>query len=100
MKWRVSGKDPKNKYWKGLPLMDAHEFYEWSLKHTNYPDIHERWVKRKYEQKFSPSVDRLDSSKGYVLGNIEWVTHQENARRARNTAPRKTWFKLVFEIFI
>ena len=30
---------------------------------------------------YSRSVDRVDSSKGYELSNMEWVTHSENSRR-------------------
>jgi hypothetical protein len=33
-----------------------------------------------FNRKLAPTVDRIDSSKGYSLDNMRWLTHSENSR--------------------
>ena len=64
----------------GLDIMPKEDFYLWS---TNDPDFHllyDAWVASDYDKKLSPSINRIDTSIGYVLGNVEWLTHSENSR--------------------
>lgn len=70
----------KSHLYADLPLLDRETFYEWSLSSSNYPELHEDWVQSDYDKKLSPSIDRIDSEKGYTLSNIRWVTHSENSR--------------------
>ena len=35
-----------------------------------------------FDIKLAPSVNRMDSNKGYVLGNIEWLTQSQNSALA------------------
>jgi hypothetical protein len=32
------------------------------------------------KENYPPSIDREDTSKGYVEGNLRWLTHLENSR--------------------
>lgn len=71
----------KHHLYKGKALLSREEFYEWSMSNPDFHRLFNAWVESDYERKLSPSVDRLDSSKGYEVGNMEWVTHSENSRR-------------------
>lgn len=62
-------------------LLPRDEFYKWALSSDDFHKLFEFWELSKYERKLTPSVDRIDSSMGYSLGNMEWVTHSENSRR-------------------
>lgn len=81
MKSRVEGiLKPKSHLYEGLPILSKEDFYDWSLSDESYLSLHRDWVDSGYEKKLSPSIDRKDSSLGYVVGNIRWLTHSENSR--------------------
>jgi hypothetical protein len=67
--------------WAGKEILDKNIFYEWALADKNFHDLFEKWEESGYERNLCPSVDRIDSSKGYLLGNMEWVTFLVNATR-------------------
>ena len=65
------------------------EFYSWSLADEMYNQLYDAWGASGYSRKLSPSVDRIDSTKGYCLDNIRWVTHSENSRLGSISKSRK-----------
>lgn len=71
----------KHHLYKGKELLSREEFYQWAKSCPEFYKLFEAWKQSGYERKLSPSVDRIDSSKGYEVGNMEWVTHSENSRR-------------------
>lgn len=81
MRGRVLGLQAKKAHlYKGLPIMPRHEFYTWAVADCKLKELFTAWVTSGYEQRLSPSVNRLDPKLGYVAGNIEWLTHGENSR--------------------
>ena len=82
MKSRVLGIQYKKAHlYKGLELLDKQEFYAWSLSNTEYNSLFDLWSKSGYDRKLTPSIDRIDSSKGYNKENMRWITHSENSRQ-------------------
>lgn len=81
MQSRVSGIQ-KNKahLYQGKSLLPREEFYVWALADPNFNTIYHAWVLSGYHRKISPSINRIDSSRGYELDNMEWLTHSENSR--------------------
>lgn len=79
---RVTGKGLEriNHLYEGLPILPREEFIEWSLKDNDLKRLYEDWVASDYEPKLVPSIDRIDSTKGYTLDNMRWITHSENCR--------------------
>lgn len=80
MKYRVNNK--KFKYYFGLPIMTAEQFYEWSMKNKTFHELFQNWVNSDYERRLTPSVDRVVSAEGYILNNVEWVIFSKNCARA------------------
>ena len=80
---RVSGVQKKKAHlYSGLDILSKEDFYRWSLgKSSGYAGVFDKWVNSGYERRLSPSIDRIDTTKGYVLGNIQWITHSENSSR-------------------
>lgn len=65
--------------YEGLSILPREVFYEWSINDPEFNALHDAWVKSDYSLKLSPSIDRVDVSKGYTMGNIRWITHSENS---------------------
>jgi hypothetical protein len=80
MKRRVDGYVKPHLY-KGLPILDRESFYNWSGSDDSFNELYNKWVESGYDRKLSPSIDRIDSSFGYVLDNIQWLTHSENSKK-------------------
>lgn len=82
MESRVTGVQSKKYHlYKGLDILDRVSFYEWAASSPEFKSLFKLWSESGHERKLTPSVDRVDGSKGYNLDNMEWVTHSENSRR-------------------
>lgn len=66
------------KYYNGLEVCDRDSFVEWSMSDSAFPDLFQVWFDSGREYKLTPSIDRIDVSGVYVLGNLQWITHSEN----------------------
>jgi len=79
------------------PKYTFKEFKKWILSIKNFKVLYKNWVKSGYEKNFRPSVDRLDSTKGYSFDNIRLVTWKENnnANHINNVKPIIVEDKLV-----
>lgn len=82
MKSRIQGVQKKKVHlYSGKVLMPKEEFYLWASKNQVFRDLFAIYKASGFDQKFAPSVDRIDPSIGYEIGNIEFVTHSENSSR-------------------
>jgi|TARA_R110000744_G_scaffold162672_1_gene279320 hypothetical protein len=82
MESRVTGVQSKKAHlYKDLDILERSAFYDWATDREEFHALFRLWIDSSYERKLTPSVDRVDSSKGYSLDNMEWVTHSENSRR-------------------
>jgi hypothetical protein len=82
MKSRIGGVQ-KQKYhlYEGKELLSRDEFYEWAKSNATFLKLFHEYKNNDFNRKLAPSVDRIDSSKGYEISNMEFVTHSENSRR-------------------
>ena len=82
MKSRIEGIQwMKAHLYVGKTLLPKDEFYEWAMGCNAFHRLYLEWVESNYDRKLAPSVDRMDSKRGYEIENMEWVTHSENSRR-------------------
>jgi hypothetical protein len=90
MKSRVCGvQHLKAHLYEGKYLMPKEEFYQWASSCYAFHQLYAAWVESGYDRKLAPSVDRVDSTRGYEIDNLEWVTHSENSRRGGLSQSRK-----------
>lgn len=100
MKSRIAGKPQYGDRWKGLELLPLVDFIRWSLYDvdSDYPKLYEEWstglkitdngvsyyarLSDPYDTLLSPSIDRIDSAYGYVIGNMQWLTRTEHMKRS------------------
>lgn len=84
MKSRVTGVQKHRAHlYKGLPILDKNDFYEWAMKDLSFMSLFLAWTASGYDRKISPSIDRIDPTKGYLKENIRWVTHSQNSKNTR-----------------
>lgn len=93
MKQRVCGCRARGS-WAGKELLSSEEFYGWALDHPDFKQLYAEYLASGRELRLAPSIDRIDSQRGYTLDNMRWLTQSENSRlgaterRARERALR------------
>lgn len=81
MESRVTGiQKLKAHLYQNLELLDRESFYQWALSSEDFYNLYNAYCASGYQMKLAPSIDRIDSSKGYTFDNIRWITHSENSR--------------------
>jgi len=83
--------------YQGKPILSRQDFYDWAMACPEFHRLFEEWEASNYDRKLSPTVDRIDPSKGYEPANMEWVTHSENSRRGASNRNSKKYRKLNSE---
>lgn len=84
MKARTIGNRECYARWKGLELLPKEDFIRWSVYSVDseYPVLWTNWTNSFYHTLLAPSIDRIDSSLGYILGNMQWLTRSEHMKRS------------------
>lgn len=80
MKRRVEGKGTHNRGdWAGKPILSKDVFITWSRNHPIFLSLYKQWTMSDFNRKLTPSINRMKSSKGYTLDNMEWMTSSQNS---------------------
>lgn len=86
---RVQGVLKKKAHlYSGLPILPREDFYQWAMASNAFHTLFDGWVASGYRCGKSPSVDRVDPTEGYVLGNMRWLNHSENSSITRGKLRR------------
>jgi hypothetical protein len=86
---RVTGYVKPHLY-KGLDICSRDVFYDWSLNNESFNYLYIDWVNSGFKRALSPSIDRIDTNKGYVSENIQWITLSENSKKGAISRHKKT----------
>lgn len=93
MQTRVRDTSTDKPYWRNKPLMSREDFYEWALENDQFKALFQRYLDHGCPRKLAPSVDRIDPERGYVIGNVQWLTQSENSKKGTNTRDKKLYRK-------
>lgn len=86
MQSRIDGvQKAKHHLYAGKSLLPRRDFYDWALACPEYHRLFDAYEASGFDRHLAPSVDRVDSSRGYEIANMEWVTHSENSRRGQRS---------------
>lgn len=82
MKSRITGVQYKKAHlYSGKDILSKEEFYEWAHSSPVFLSMFEQYTQSNFNQKLAPTVDRIESSKGYTTDNMQWLTHSENSQK-------------------
>ncbi len=83
LKRRTQGKGCKSpELYKGLAICTKEEFYTFAINSDEFTSLYNTWMENKFNIKYTPSVNRKDTTKGYEIDNIEFITFSENCKLA------------------
>jgi hypothetical protein len=69
-------------------LCSRKEFYAFALNSVEYQGLHANWVESNFEFSLIPTVDRIDNLKGYLINNIQFITHAKNVAKGNREVDR------------
>ena len=79
---RISGiQYKKHHLYVGKSILSKDDFYNWTISNNDFMNLFAIWQKSNYQNKLTPSVDRLDVKLGYSIDNMQWITHSENSKK-------------------
>ena len=65
----------------GTKYLNKQQWLEWCYSKNNYKkfiSIYNNWVQSGFNNKLTPSIDRINNNLGYQSNNLQWLTTQEN----------------------
>lgn len=82
MKMRTLGKGLYESGAKGKPILTFEEFWNFYQETKDiYETMYKNWLDSGEDHCLSPSIDRIESDKGYEIGNLQWLTHAVNSAK-------------------
>jgi len=80
---RVSGIQAKKAHlYADKEILSKVDFYAFSHASKEFHRLFQAWEESGYCRRLTPSIDRIDSARGYIIDNMQWLTHSENSRKA------------------
>lgn len=84
MKARHEGRASHYSHCEGKGLLSHEEFILWCKNFDNlnvFLAIYFDWASNGFNRWDSPSIDRIDSTKGYTADNIQWLSFANNCEK-------------------
>lgn len=82
---RVRGKTGRPDY-TGLPISPREDWYQAFLNDLEYVRVFKRWARNGFSRFYTPTPDRIDPARGYVVENLRWLPFHENTTRRSSSA--------------
>lgn len=76
-----------HKYYFGMEYCGKEIFIETFYNNQEFLNLWKQWQNKNFEYKYTPSVDRIDNNKGYLIDNIQFKTHSDNAGKDKIKLP-------------
>jgi hypothetical protein len=74
---------------RNIPCLPREDFIQTALANQILKEMFDKWVSSGFDRKLKPTVDRIVPEKGYVIGNIQFLTFSENVIKGNKENPRR-----------
>lgn len=74
---------------RNIPCLRREDFIQTALANQILKEMFDKWVSSGFDRKLKPTVDRIVPEKGYVIGNIQFLTFSENVIKGNKENPRQ-----------
>jgi hypothetical protein len=81
---RAEGRSTNRSNAVGKELMTQEEFLAWCKQYDNlmmFVTLYMEWAENEFPLHLAPSVDRIESERGYVADNIQWLSFADNCEK-------------------
>ena len=82
------GRSGKKLYFvTGKEFLSKDEWIKWCYEEKNYKKfmkLYSKWVEGDFSEKLNPSIDRINSKIGYLVGNLQWLSKSDNCKKWKN----------------
>ncbi len=68
----------------GKKFLTKNEWLGWCYEENSYKKfiaLYNKWVQSGFNEKLSPSIDRINNKLGYEKENLQWLTKSENSSK-------------------
>lgn len=93
MKARHDGVSTNHSHSNGNGLMSRDDFFDWCKDFDNlnvFLGLYFDWAAADFSLSLCPSIDRIDPTKGYVAGNIQWLSFADNCEKGHKFVDPRT----------
>jgi hypothetical protein len=67
---------------EGMKYLSIKQYLKWWEENKkDFEKCYKIWKKSGYKNKFAPSIDRIDSQKGYTAKNMQWLVFTDNCKK-------------------
>jgi hypothetical protein len=101
MRSRIVGiQKTKHHLYEGKCILEKEMFYEWANSSKEFHRLFGIWEISGYKRRLTPSVDRVDSTRGYIDDNMEWVPFYINCSRGGKYKPTDHGIRLTRRVML
>ena len=61
--------------------INREEFLDWVINNPSYTDLYNRWKESNFNQRLTPTIDRINNKGNYTLDNIQVLTKSDNLKK-------------------
>lgn len=83
---------------RGFECLSREEFYKFGLESATFLTLFKLWRETGCTRKLTPSLDRIDRTKGYSLDNIQWLSVSDNSKKWHREVNKKKNYKITILI--
>lgn len=67
---------------EGMKYLTKEQYEQWWLENIDtFLDCYKQWQSSGFQNKYAPSIDRIDNSKGYTPENMQWLIFTDNCSK-------------------